>query len=205
MTTKSERDPLQPLFGTLSLLFPLAALVLVAGAALGVFRSLRGSVCFPAPGWTIPSEVEPASPLRQGARVSRLDFGVCLDQPTLWERVLGCLVAAPVLLCTAGALYLLLALLRRAAADGVHTVGTAARVRRFGLYLLVAPPVASLVEAAALRSLPQHAVTRDLGGPDLFAVWDFPWWAPLVGLGMMSLARIMSASAEMREDLEGTV
>lgn len=130
---------------------------------------------------------------------------ICLQQPTGGERVVAFLTTAPTAFGYAITLLLLLLLLERASRDGVHTAATAAGLKRFGVFVLVALPAVTLVEAFAAGWLLQRATSRDVEATAFLSDWDLPWWAVVTGVGLLTLAKIVRTSAEMREDLEGTV
>lgn len=45
----------------------------------------------------------------------------------------------------------------------------------------------------------------DFSAGTWLGMWTFPYLAVLTGLGLLTFARITSAGASMREDLEGVV
>ncbi|MWA08078.1 DUF2975 domain-containing protein [Streptomyces sp. BA2] len=110
------------------------------------------------------------------------------------------------LLFTAGALVLVLRLMKGAERDGLYTAQTAGRLRGLGWWLLagsvVSAIVTSVVERALVASLSVDSGSHAWSG--LF-LWDVPFMAILTGLGILSFARVMRVGIAMREDLEGTV
>ncbi|WP_367131986.1 hypothetical protein [Saccharothrix sp. HUAS TT1] len=198
-------DPLRPLTKVVRLLWSVTV-VLTAGlttvsAVMGAVQSLP--VCFRTgrpPGGYVDGEA-----LRTGASSSAEQFRICVEEPTGAERVLGFLNAGPSAFGYAIALLLLLLVLERASRDGVHTEATASGLRRLGWFVLIALPTATLVQALAADWLSRRVVDREHEAIRFLADWDVPWWAVVTGVGLLALGKIMRTSADMREDLEGTV
>ncbi|MFI9006862.1 hypothetical protein ACIGNX_06495 [Actinosynnema sp. NPDC053489] len=173
------------------------------GAATRLTIGLLDPVCFISKNWPHGTE---AVGLAAGVRVDRVDrVALCVDDPAPWQYVLSALTDAPTPLAQLAGLFLLVKLLRDAARDGIHTDGTAAGVHRLGLYLLWVLPAAAMVESIARTTLVHAAVTFDAGFLSFFGEWEAPWWAVVTGLALLSLAKILRTSAEMRAELEGTV
>ncbi|GAA1311523.1 hypothetical protein [Saccharothrix xinjiangensis] len=198
-------DPLGPLTRVVRFLWSVTA-VLVAGAT--VLGAVVGAVnghpeCFRT---DLPVvHRDSGARVSEGVRSTIEVENVCIDGPTALERVFGFLDTAPTAFGSAIALLLLLVLLEKASRDGIHTRGTAERVRRLGWFVLVALPAATLVEAVAVGWLLERALPQDLEALALLSQWDVPWWAVVTGVGLLALGKILWTSADMREDLEGTV
>jgi hypothetical protein len=173
----------------------LAAITLVAVASYG------NSVCITS---DVGTELIRTVPRGDVGYVGAGSLRVCLSGPTNWERALYLVDIALPMASYALVFLLLMRLLERGTAEGVHTVGTADRLRRLGWFTLVAVPVATL-GAAAARLWLLTAVLPDVDLTSLITEWDVPWWAVVTGVGLLALGKIMRTSAEMRADLEGTV
>ncbi|NUT54196.1 MAG: hypothetical protein HOV94_43935 [Saccharothrix sp.] len=186
-----------------SLAFTVSLGLAVAGAAFRLTLGLFDPVCFTSRWW--PHDMV-GRDLAAGVRLDEVDrVTLCVDEPAPWQHALDFLSDGPTAATQIGALLLLLTLVRDAARHGIHTAGTAAGVRRLGHYLLWVLPTAALVEAIAETTLVHAAVTFDAGWASFFGAWDLPGWAVVTGIALLSLAKIMRTSAEMREDLEGIV
>ncbi|GAA0254844.1 hypothetical protein GCM10010492_64550 [Saccharothrix mutabilis subsp. mutabilis] len=197
-------NPLQPFTRVVRFLWAATAVGFAFGALMTLYQSLTFQLCF------TTSRVLSSGPVRPEEYrnvVSTYPTGtrICLAEATWWDQVLGFLGHAPSAFATAGAFLLLVLLLEHATRHGIHTDATADRVRRFGWYLLVALPATTLVEAVARTWLQRRATVVPSYAMDFLTEWDFPWWAVVTGLGMLSLAKIVRTSAAMREELEGTV
>ncbi|WP_433268867.1 hypothetical protein ACQPZF_05350 [Actinosynnema sp. CS-041913] len=198
------KNPLQPLTSLVRFGWSITAVLFAGGALLRAVYTLRGTVCFTAD--NAPSPGVDDSPLYRDTVTAYPEVvRMCLPEPTFGDRLLGILESAPSNFGYAGTFLLLMVLLEKAVKEGIHTADTADRLRRFGWYLLIAMPAATLVEAVSRSVLVQRAVTYDVEATMFLAEWDAPWWALVTGLGMLSLAKIMRTSASMREELEGTV
>ena len=200
-----DTDPLRPLTKVVRFLWSITA-VLTAGmttvfAVVGAVQSLPA--CFrtglPTGGYGSGDTLRPGA----SSAVERVQ--VCVDDPSVVQRAFAFLTAGPTAFGYAIALLLLLLVLERAGRDGVHTAATASGLRRLGWFVLLALPVATLVEALSAGLLFQGVTTRELEAAQFLSDWDVPWWAVVTGVGLLVLAKIMGTSAEMREDLEGTV
>lgn len=194
---------LQPLTRVARFLWAVTAVGLTFGALMRLYQSLTFQLCF-----TTSRVLGPGgdlAPYRNVDHTYPTGTRVCLAEPTWWDQVLGILEHAPSAFATAGTFLLLVLLLENATRHGIHTVETANRVRRFGWYLLVALPGTTLVEAVARAELQRRTVVEPSHAVGFATEWDIPWWAVVVGLGMLSLAKIVRTSAAMREELEGTV
>ncbi|ONI92454.1 hypothetical protein ALI22I_04175 [Saccharothrix sp. ALI-22-I] len=199
----SKGNPLEPLTGVVSAAFALSAGVLGLATAIRLTVGLFDPVCFTAKYWPYGGE---SRGLVEGTRLDDVERArLCVDDPAPWQHVLSFLSEAPTALARVVALLLLLKLLRNASRHGIHTADTAAGVRRFGHYLLWVLPAAAMADSIARTTLVHAAVTFDAGYLSFLGEWEAPWWAVITGIALLSLAKIMRASAEMREELEGTV
>ncbi|WP_433268869.1 hypothetical protein ACQPZF_05355 [Actinosynnema sp. CS-041913] len=174
--SRRRRNPLQPLLGVVTAFASVASCLLVSGLAHTVYVAISRPVC-----------------------VHDLWRDVCLEQPSGSQRLLSVLLSLPTSAAYVAALILLMRLLIRAERLGPHSSDIALGARRYGLFLLISMPVATLVESIVRNVLVPHEALSFLGE------WDFPWWALFTGLGLLTLAKILHAGAEMRAELEGTV
>jgi hypothetical protein len=174
--SSSRGNPLQPLLGVVTAITGVGVLLLGSGLFVTVLDALRKPVC-----------------VRDTWRET------CIEAPTGGQRALSLLLHAPTSFAYVGALLLLTVLLLRAQRLGAHNVHTADDVRGYGLFLLVAVPVATLVEALTRWLLAPYDTLSFIGD------WQFPWWALFTGLGLLTVARLLHVGAAMRDELEGTV
>lgn len=199
----SRGNLLQPLANTASMVFTLTAGVFVVGTVARLYVMITQPVCFVAKNWPHGGEDQGTAPgvTLDGVR----EVWLCVQEPAVWQRAAGFVTDVVVMYAYAFTLLVLMLVLKRAAREGVHNFDTAVRVRRLGHCVLWAIPGATLVESIARTTLVHAGVTFDAGALVFFGEWDIPWWAVVTGAGLLTLAKIMRDSAEMRADLEGTV
>jgi hypothetical protein len=88
---------------------------------------------------------------------------------------------------------------------GVYTTQAARLVLALGWWLLAGGLVATVAEAFARVNLLSQLVTWNVDWGQWPVAWTVSWPVALIGLGLITFARIMRISAGMRADLEGTV
>jgi hypothetical protein len=130
---------------------------------------------------------------------------VCTVHPTFGQALAFAGTLLPFDLLVLGALYLAMQLARTAARDGVYTARAARLVLTLGWWLLAGGLVATLAEAFARVNLLAQLVSWPVDWAQWPAAWSISWPVVLIGLGLVTFARIMRVSAGMRADLEGTV
>lgn len=130
---------------------------------------------------------------------------VCTAHPSAGQALAFAATLLPTDLLRLGALYLAMRLARTAARDGVYTAQAARLVLILGWWLLAGGLVATVAEAFARVNLLAQLVTWPVDWGQWPMAWSISWPAALIGLGLITFARIMRISAGMRADLEGTV
>lgn len=201
-----SRGPLQPFTGVVRFLWSITAVGFMLGVWVKVGDTI-GTLCFTSKviAGGFDAEYQGEGALRSGVSNHPSELRYCVTDPNPGDRVLGVFDGLPTLLGYAVLFFLLMRLLERAASEGIHTAATADRLRRLGWFTLLAMPVVTLVEAFVRTLLLRHAVTFEVSLVEFLFDWSAPWWAVVTGVGLLALAKIMRTSAEMREDLEGTV
>ncbi|MET7508295.1 DUF2975 domain-containing protein [Streptomyces albidoflavus] len=205
-----DRKLLQPLTGVVSVVLRVLLGTLVVGFVLSLFVDGvhwgRGDMCVTAD-WTgtSGSDFRPYETL-PGAGVNYTPT-FCPLEPTGtgWQQFLGVMRTAPVTVLLVGGLFLLDRLLRLAARDGVHTPETATRLRVLGWWLLLGSLVVETVRAVAGGALLATLTEGDLVSLAWTQLWSAPYLAVLTGLGLLTFARIVGASARMRDELDAVV
>lgn len=199
------RDPLRPIRTGI---YWLTRLVIV-GAGFLVHQSAlgQGPVCVP-----VPVDLGRGSSFRaasflgvaRGSQAMRSNaITVCADHPGAALRMAGMLMSLPTLLLFLGFLLLIRRLLTAASRPGaLYSPDTARRLRFLGWYLTAGAVAAGIIETAA-------------SGVALADQTSLSWFPPgefhlsvstlLVGLGLITVARVMRIGVTMREDLDGTV
>ena len=215
MGTK-EKDPLAPLeTGVRAVLALIAALcvLLIASAALGETPGIGGvdatEVCVatsPGEGIGYGGSGKPGDGpigLREGVRWFPREIDICDTTPSAGTLALG---VSQAILGPVGAtvgLLLLWLVIRRARREGVFGEGIPTALRKLASFLLAWAAISwlwkGIVDATLLRRM-----AADTSG-FVFSSPEFPFVTVLIGLGLVTLARVMSQAVALREDSEGTV
>jgi hypothetical protein len=143
--------------------------------------------------------------LAPGVQATWNTASLCTAHPTAGQALAFTVTLLPLDLLRLGALYLAMRLARAAARDGIYTAQAARLVLIFGWWLLAGGLVATVAEAFARVNLLAQLVTWHVDWGQWSAAWSVSWPVALIGLGLITFARIMRISAGMRADLEGTV
>jgi hypothetical protein len=130
---------------------------------------------------------------------------LCSAHPTAGQALAFTVTLLPLDLFQLGALYLVMRLARAAARDGIYTARAARLVLILGWWLLAGGLVATVAQAFARVNLLAQLVTWHVDWGQWPAAWSWESPVALIGLGLITFARIMRVSAGMRADLEGTV
>lgn len=217
MATK-QRDPLAPLeFGVTVLLgFStfITALVMVfwlLGAQHVEFFGINGSdVCVttsPAHGvdWggSDPSSGgEHPFGLRPGSSWNTTSLQICESHASVGTVLIGASRTLLTPVGTIGSLVLLWLLIRRARRDGLFGNAVPSALRRLAYFLL-----AWAVLGWAWGGLADTWLLRRMADPagSLFGEQNIPLTTLLLGLGLITLARVMTYAVDLREDNEATV
>ncbi|MFE7672049.1 hypothetical protein ACFU5N_07490 [Streptomyces albidoflavus] len=203
-----DRKLLEPLTSIVSIALRILLGALVAGFFLNLFVDGvywgRGDTCVTMD-WsgTSGGDFHPYEPL-PGAGVDYTPR-LCAEEPTTWQRVLSVARTAPTTVLLVGGLYLLDRLLRLAAREGVHTSGTAARLRVLGWWLLLGSLVVETAASVAGGLLLNTLTDDEVADAAWAQLWSAPYLAVLTGLGLLTFARIVGASARMRDELDAVV
>ncbi|MER5472926.1 DUF2975 domain-containing protein [Streptomyces sp. NPDC002685] len=209
------RNPLEPLSSAVKGIVTLLTALMVAGV-LGLFvdgSHLRAfgigdqSACVTDTSTTVGGGDAPEFKPAPGATVE-LDAHprYCTDNLTTAQSLLHTATQVPAFVFSAGALLLVILLIRGAEREGLYTARTAGRLRRLGWWLAAGSVLAAIAESTAEQSL-VHSLSRNADGSTVTGLlsWQIPYMAILTGLGVLSFARVMRVGITMREDLDGTV
>ncbi|MBV7254320.1 hypothetical protein GJ659_027055 [Streptomyces sp. S-2] len=205
-----DRKLLQPLTSIVSVTLRILLGTLVAGFLLSLFVDGvhwgRGDMCVTAD-WTgtSGSDFQPYETL-PGAGVNYTPTFCPVEATgTNWQQFLGVMRTAPVTVLLIGGLFLLDRLLRLAAREGVHTSGTAARLRVLGWWLLLGSLVVETAASVAGGLLLGTLTDDEVADAAWAQLWSAPYLAVLTGLGLLTFARIVGASALLRDELDAVV
>jgi hypothetical protein len=139
--------------------------------------------------------------LAEGVRVTATDVDACTSSPTVRERLLFSLDNGMVPLFAVGVLLLIWWTLRRARRDGVFIESFARRVSRLGLYVLLGALAVNVVRTWAEWQL-LKALIPSGSHP---GAWHFSFTPLVVGLGLITVGRLMATTVPMREELDATI
>lgn len=214
---RQHNDPLNPLAGWVQILLAFVILMVVCGVygALTGTSAIMGfgnvtSICVQEPTGGAVDAGEPSVPhdLRAGIDTYRIGYSYCTSNPILAQRVWYTLTVLPTAAMFAAVLMVLFRLVRGAARDGIHTNGTARRLRLLGWVLISGSVLAPIAQDAASVRLLATMVNDPVGGH--FMPNDAGNWASLlpmvlVGVGLLTFSRFVLVGVQMRADLDGTV
>ena len=187
----------------------LVGLVLQVGQFLGGQTSFFGfgapEVCVTVDPWS--SETFPGNGhvrvtgVDDGVRASVQTVDICRSSPTTEEQILSSIGEGAGGLFGAGVLLLLWRALRQARREGVFVAAFAHRVSGLGLYVLLGMAV-----VYAARSWDEWKLLKSMiPGDSVQAAWHFSFTPLLIGLGLITVGRLMATTVPMREELDATV
>jgi Protein of unknown function (DUF2975) len=169
----------------------------------------RGSVCADVPltGLTIDGTGNILAHMKPGASSYPRQMGVCVDHPTLGQRVLFTLTQAPAFALYVAILLLLWQLLRTVRSAGPFDLLVSRRLRFLAWFILAGSLVVAAGQAAARSAFTSTAVTDAVPlVSNLISAMIAALFTPLlVACGLLTLARVMRVGTQMSEDLAGTV
>jgi Protein of unknown function (DUF2975) len=206
-----SRSPLEPISTTVGIITALVAVFMILSLLLPQQTWGNGPVCTSVSFLSVPGPQTQAyhvavSGLASGSQATINDVAVCADHPGTALRLAGLLMSWPSLVLLLGALALVRRLLKAAGRPGgLYALDTARRVRFLGWFL-----AAGALAAGGVESVAQTAVlTGQIHYPGInwFSPdqWHLSAGALLVGLALITLARVMRIGVTMREELDATV
>ncbi|MEU6644240.1 hypothetical protein ABZ863_17015 [Saccharomonospora sp. NPDC046836] len=145
-------------------------------------------------------------PLEQGAPAIPSGTSVCVDSPSVAQRIAGVGDQVPQALFALGALFLLLRFLRTASQEGPYAATVPGRLSALGWFVLIGGPVSELLFAVSQHFL-RSSLISGVSSSDWLAEWReaFPWWSIATGVAALTFAHILRVGVRMHEDLEGTI
>lgn len=215
MMTTADRKLTQPLW-TVSALFgscvvagaALLAAWLAFGGAVGGFGRLA-TVCVSQPDISYGGSAAHLGVIaRPGAALTLTGtLQACSPHPDLAQRVLYTLTTAPSVLVWAAVALLLWRLAWCAREYGPFTAATATRLRVLGWVVLIGAVAAAAAQGAATDALLATMVRHnDIGFLDAASNPEHALPVPLLAwAGLLTFARLIRRSAEMDDELQGTV
>jgi hypothetical protein len=204
LTMRVAWNPLRPLTTVTSVVtwvFGLSALLIVLAnvAALGWLPGVGANpTCVDAGGQV--------GALRQGVEAGADGATLCVDNPSVGQRVADIGDQVPQALFALGALYLLLRFLRTSSQEGPYVATVPGRLSALGWFVLVGGPVSELLFAVS-RYFLRSSMMSGVPSSGWLTEWRaaFPWWAIACGVAALTFAYILRIGVRMHEDLQGTV
>lgn len=205
--SRAARSPLEPIATAVRWAFGLFIVGILVSALRHQALWGSGPVCTylsPHDGPLVGGRVSVLG-LAAGSKATLASAQVCSSNPTSALRLAGLAAAWPYLVLWVIFLFRLGGLLQSASQPGeLYSAATAARLRRLG-WLMTGGGIAASVIASTAKIF---IFTRLVHYPGLmfepFEV-NFSFWALIVGLTLISVARVMRLGVTMREELDVTV
>jgi hypothetical protein len=142
--------------------------------------------------------------LRDGARQNARQVDVCLKNPTVGQKAASALGPVGDLVFGLGSLWMVRALIRTARQAGLFTPAVARRTRTLGWFVLVMSAAYPFV-AGAGRGVVLAAAVDDVSWMRGLASPGISWIGIVVGLGVITFARIMERAIHLQEEVDATV
>jgi hypothetical protein len=226
-------DPTQPFATGVTLMCTLLAATLVAGLVLLATNANvsfmgygRGMVCVPAMDLGL-SQGDSASNgifvnLKPGSWQFASQADVCARRPTLGQRTLVTLDTLPMGLVYTGMFVLFWRLIAAIRRRGVFAAGIARRLRSLAWFILAGGLLATAAQEvsraafvdtllghhswpSAQHPAPDGWITDHVSLLNVLTINRAPFGLLIVGLGLLTLARVLRLGAQMQDDLVGTV
>ncbi|GAA2007701.1 DUF2975 domain-containing protein [Catenulispora subtropica] len=203
------RNPLQPLGGIVRVVYYLALAAFLVGAANVLFASgtafgwHHGTACL-----TVPDQLQP--PIDRTLQWTSVttdvhESRVCVQHAAVHQAFYSTLAGGLGLPFFLVAFGLTSRLLTVAAKGGVYRSEVVSRVQFLGWTLLAGETLLVVLGTVGKVHLYNDLVPQHANGTYWTPFWDVNWAVPLIGVALISLARILREGVGMREDLEGTV
>lgn len=216
-STEDRADPLAPIELAVTVVAALLALLLVVAIPLAVFGS--GAVlglgdeeaCATVRPGTVPYGVADGLPRSEGvdglhrdARTWPERIEVCDRHPSTGVKAAATGGGAADVAVLVGFLVLTRRLIRTARHRGLFTPAVAAATGLLGWFLLLGSLGAAVVQALADGVVISSAVD-DVGWADGLRDFDMPWTLVLVGVGVLTVARVIRGAVALQDDVDATI
>ena len=142
--------------------------------------------------------------LEDDARWYTSKIAVCVEDPSLGLRTAGSLGGLGEIGTFVGSLFLVRRVIGRARRSGLFAEGVSDRVLALGRFLVVAAPVSAFLARLGDHLVLDAAVAGELWYSHLLD-WDFPWTVFIVGVGLVSTARVIGYARELQDDVDRTI
>ena len=143
--------------------------------------------------------------VRSGIDGSTNGVNMCANHPSTWQQTLNVLGQLPSAVVAFGAMLLLWWLVAGARRHGPFAAVNGTRLRLIGWWLIIGGMLSANIQAEANNALLTTMVRSD------YAPWwtdnlpQIPWTLLITGLGMLTVARILTIGTAMHTELEATI
>jgi hypothetical protein len=206
--TQAARDPLEPIATAVAWLTTLLVALLLLSLLVRQASWGNGPVCASvspndASIFSGPVSVPGVAP---GGHATLGSVNICASSPTAALRLAGLLAAWPYTIVWLAFLVGLRRLLRSASRPGgLYSPFTAARLRALGWLLIIGGLAASIIESAAKITIFTSVVRYPGLGWFEPAQVNFSFTTLIIGLALVTAARVMGQGVTMREELDVTI
>jgi hypothetical protein len=142
--------------------------------------------------------------LEPDARWYTSEITACVEDPSLGLRLAASLGGLAELVTFLGSLVLVRRVIGHARRSGLFAEGVSARVLALGRFLVVAAPVSAFLARLGDHLVLDAAVAGELWFSHLLD-WDFPWTVFIIGVGLVSTARVIGYARELQDDVDRTI
>lgn len=154
--------------------------------------------------WGGPDPRRAVPGLVDDARWHTWEIAVCVEDPAPGLRLAGSLGGLSEIVTFVGSLLLVRRVIGHARRSGLFAEGVAARVLTLGRFLVVAAPVSAFLAQLGDHLVVDAAIEGELYYGHLFN-WDFPWTVFIVGVGLVSTARVLAYARHLQDDVDRTI
>ena len=205
---RRPRNPLEPIATTVGCMTMLLIAVLLLSLLTRQASWGNGPVCTSVSGndATILSRSAAVSGLARGAHASLGSVTICANSPTSVLRLAGLLVAWPYTVLWLVFLLRLKGLLQAASLPGgLYSPVTASRLRWLGWLLTLGGLAASIIQSSARIVIFTSLIHYRYRGQFVLGQISFSFTTLMIGLTLITVARVMNLGVQMREELDVTV
>jgi hypothetical protein len=145
----------------------------------------------------------PVTGLGDGVSASVRSVSLCWSDPTTAQQTYWTINQSASVVFLWGLLFLIWRMLRRARQHGVFVTEFARRLTHLGLYVIAGAALVSVARMWAQLELQRSLIA----GESHQVMWPigFVYVSLFVGLGLITLGRIVAVTVPMREELDATV
>ena len=205
---RPQRNPLEPIATTVGCMTMLLVAVLLLSLLVRQASWGNGPVCTSVSGNDASIFSRPVAfpGVARGAHASLGSATICANRPTSVLRLAGLLVAWPYTILWLIFLLRLKGVLKAASRPGgLYSPVTASRIRVLGWLLTLGGLAASIIQSSAKVAIFTSLIHYRWRGQFVLGQISFSFTTLIIGLTLITVARVMSLGVKMREELYVTV